>query len=57
MVLSTLENKYIMVQPFRDRREGEFEILLRSVSTPPPQMWVAKTTVVSGYQGVVTILG
>ena len=46
-----------MVQPLWNRREGEFEIFLRSLSTPTLQMWMAKTTVVSGHQGVVRILG
>jgi len=46
-----------MVQPFRDRREGEFEILLTSVSNPTSQMWVAKSMVVGRHQAVVTILG
>jgi len=45
------------VQPLRNRREGELEILLRSLSTPTLQIWMAKTTVVSGHQEDVITLG
>ena len=46
-----------MVQRLRNREERELEILLRSLSTPTLEMWMAKASVVSRNQRVVTILG